>query len=282
MIIQEGIIYVNSLGEDLLELSARTRISDGIVNAGANINQKYCEGAIIPKQPWQSATEDTLSKIIANGNNISYGNWIDIIPIPKNLLHPFEPLQQSSENGRSDDEINSLIYQKDEFRNAIPNIVEYLESINTKNKCHANGVGIRANPPGCLTVTQGKDRSCYIGLHLDSWYRYPLNDRHLSPNRVCVNLGFQDRYLIFINLTLTQISEMIASKSQHTKTQPRHEFDLLGPFAELNSEYPVVSIRIKPGEAYIAPTENFFHDGSTLGNDCADVQLTILGEFFTG
>ncbi len=282
MIIQEGIFYVNSLGEAHSEILSRTKISSGIVNAEASTSQKYCDGAIIPKQPWLSARKDILSKILLNEKKISQGSWIDIISIPENLLDPFDLLHQSSRNGRGEDEINSLIYERPEFRNAIQNIVEYLESINPNNRCHNNGAGIRANPPGCLTVTQGKDRSCYIGLHLDSWYRHPLNERHLSPNRVCVNLGFQDRYLIFINLSLTQISEMIASNSQRNKTPSRHELDLLSPFAELNAEYPVISISIKPGEAYIAPTENFFHDGSTLGNDCTDVQLTILGEFFTG
>jgi hypothetical protein len=45
-------------------------------------------------------------------------------------------------------------------------------------------------------------------------------------------------------------------------------------------DYPVVKLRIRPGEAYIAQTENLIHDGSTLGQRGFDLAFMADG-FFT-
>jgi len=38
-----------------------------------------------------------------------------------------------------------------------------------------------------------------------------------------------------------------------------------------------VRLAVAPGEAYIAPTENMIHDGSTLGMRHEDLQVTLRG-----
>jgi hypothetical protein len=43
--------------------------------------------------------------------------------------------------------------------------------------------------------------------------------------------------------------------------------------------YPVIRLRIDPGEAYILPTDNLVHDASTEGNVYPDITLTYLGRF---
>ncbi len=46
-------------------------------------------------------------------------------------------------------------------------------------------------------------------------------------------------------------------------------------------DYPVIKVRVAPGEAYIAPTENMIHDGSTVGKQYPDIHLTLFGYFRT-
>jgi len=41
----------------------------------------------------------------------------------------------------------------------------------------------------------------------------------------------------------------------------------------------MVRIKVRPGQAYIAPTENIFHDGSTLGTSEVDRHMTCRGHF---
>jgi hypothetical protein len=44
-------------------------------------------------------------------------------------------------------------------------------------------------------------------------------------------------------------------------------------------DYPVVRLRIDPGEAYILPTDNLIHDASTEEKQFPDITLTFLGSF---
>jgi hypothetical protein len=44
-------------------------------------------------------------------------------------------------------------------------------------------------------------------------------------------------------------------------------------------DYPVLRVQQKPYQYYIAPTDNCFHDGSTLGNSELDITLIYFGFF---
>jgi hypothetical protein len=48
-------------------------------------------------------------------------------------------------------------------------------------------------------------------------------------------------------------------------------------FLTLFCDYPVLRLRIQPGEAYIAPTENVVHDGSSMEMSVADISLSLRG-----
>jgi hypothetical protein len=50
-------------------------------------------------------------------------------------------------------------------------------------------------------------------------------------------------------------------------------------FMKACPDYPVVQLRIEPGEAYIFPTDNLIHDASTNGKQFPDITLTFLGCF---
>jgi hypothetical protein len=114
-------------------------------------------------------------------------------------------------------------------------------------------------------------------MHLDSWYRAPIAGRASSPNRICINLGSNRRYLVFVNLTLRGMMKMCeVDLGVLDSTAPA---TLIRLFMSKFVDYPVIRISIDPGAAYIAPTENLLHDGSTFGMLCSDVTLTIRGRF---
>lgn len=43
--------------------------------------------------------------------------------------------------------------------------------------------------------------------------------------------------------------------------------------------YPVTQLKIAPREAYIAPTENIFHDATSFDKKHCDITFTMLGNF---
>lgn len=132
------------------------------------------------------------------------------------------------------------------------------------------------NSAGLETVTQEGPSGKLLGLHLDSWDQTPLSDRHQSSNRISINLGKSDRYLLFVNLTMQQILAALPDQKFNEKL---NEQSVVASFLGNNMNYPVVKVRIAPGEAYVSPTENIIHDGSSSGQAISDVHLTMRGFF---
>jgi len=126
---------------------------------------------------------------------------------------------------------------------------------------------------GLLTSTLDPTDNKRQGLHVDSWARVGLFERGTAPNRVCVNLGTEPRRLLLLDLGVDQIAGQMGGPAAMNPT------DIARAFLALHPTYPVLSIEVGPGEAYVASTENLVHDGSTLGNSAADVTLTLLGQF---
>jgi hypothetical protein len=84
---------------------------------------------------------------------------------------------------------------------------------------------------------------------------------------------------VFINLPLVMLADRIIRAGKMDPRIKDSGSGLAHLFFETFPDYPVVRIRVAPGEAYIAPTENMVHDGSTDEQSQIDVTLTVLGTF---
>ena len=69
--------------------------------------------------------------------------------------------------------------------------------------------GIRVNAANRRTVTVHPGTARFVGLHVDNWTRLPLNQRHTAPRRICINLGNEARYFLFVNLSYIAPTENI-------------------------------------------------------------------------
>ena len=131
------------------------------------------------------------------------------------------------------------------------------------------GIFVSGCNKATTTYTHGPK---FIGLHIDSMHT-PAASRDASPIRACINLGAGSRYLHFINLRHDQITQLLPEDHafQRSATSQGQEF------MRYHQDYPVISLRIEPGELYLAPTENIIHDGSTFTNPFLDAQFTLHG-----
>ena len=59
------------------------------------------------------------------------------------------------------------------------------------------------------TSTDAHQNNSFVGLHFDTFSQSNFNERHLSENRLVANIGVETRYLLFINLTVADICEML-------------------------------------------------------------------------
>jgi len=115
---------------------------------------------------------------------------------------------------------------------------------------------------------------------VDSWYRrdFGLSRREHAPNRVCVNLGLSDRFFLYLNIPIGEIYELIrniGSPQENAYGASIVATDFMKSFPY----YPVVRVRVRPGEAYVAPTENIAHDASSIDMKAMDITLSIRGRF---
>jgi hypothetical protein len=136
-------------------------------------------------------------------------------------------------------------------------------------------LGVSVMPPGLLTATIDRNKGLKIGLHLDSWDKREYGARDLSRNRICINLGEEDRYFLFCNVSVTTIVMGLNHGDQRYISSGA----LVKRFFDKFPKYPILRMRLAPGEFYIAPTENIIHDATTMGKEKYDVALTALGYF---
>jgi hypothetical protein len=230
--------------------------------------EEYNPGAFLPRAPWRKPT-DWESKRLWQDSGVTDVDFVGVASIPNELLAALRNLVR-------DTDTNALRQlEPRRIREFIGPLINYLcDRFAYKSEPFNHGVHVHL--PGRETVTLNTANGKYLGLHLDSWDRYPVEARARSLNRICINIGAQPRHLLFLNLSLMNVARL-AQESHETADRA---YDSVGPaFMSRFPGYPIVKVRIAPGEAYIAPTDNIIHDASTVGSESPSITLTLRGWF---
>lgn len=111
-----------------------------------------------------------------------------------------------------------------------------------------------------------------VGLHLDTWNHVALEARLSSRNILLVNLGRCDRHFLYINLDVVAMRAFVPDASDDPDR-------LADAFMRRFPNYPVVKLRVSPGEAYIAPVQAVIHDACTDASHQLDIHVAYLGRF---
>lgn len=88
-----------------------------------------------------------------------------------------------------------------------------------------------------------------------------------------VNLGDEDTHLVYLNLPAKRMRELAAASGQRLDAATDEE--LLPRFAAAVPRYPLVRLRLAPGEGLWFPAAPIVHDGDTHGKLDLDVVLTL-------
>jgi hypothetical protein len=255
-------------------LSSGTRLASEVLTK----SRQYAPDAYIPNEPWREPTADEFDCLLACDTPQEPGSVVGIVRIPHEVLAPFEPLRAASASAEPERQVSEL-RRAPESLHGIDRVLEYVRSLHLANHESTERPSVAVRPSGLITGTFDYSQDRLIGMHLDSWYMQPLDQRHLSPNRICINLGLCDRYFLFINLALRELHELLETSQSNDSSRFEVGRGLGVTFMRTFSSYPVVRLRVAPNEAYIAPTENIIHDGSTVGARHLDLSLTIRGHF---
>jgi hypothetical protein len=269
-------VWIKNSNLDLRE--PRVLLSSGSVLVEKNLSniQRYFPDSFIPREPWREITAEEKSLIFDQDAPFEPGSCIAVIRFPEEVVSPFKPLRETLSKNLPRKAIQTLLGTP-EMDFATERVIEYARQYGEPN----GHVSIGVNSPDLVTVTYNPKDALrrHIGLHVDSWYREPLSRRHLSPNRMCLNLGIEDRYLLFINLPLQALFNMLEVAGSNDPRRFSASSDLGSAFMSCYDAYPIIRLRLAPNEAYLAPTENIVHDGSTFRNRHCCINLHMHGYF---
>lgn len=258
--LREGVKIFRDTG---VEISLDTlRLSHGTASANStDAKDFYCPDAIVPKGGWRTPTKEEFAYLCCEHPCAAQRNAIRIVHLPNHLLQKFLPFSQVLTEADFD-----TLVGPHKASTPLGDLLDFLSAY-TSTTIETYGFGINSN--NLLTVTM--TGNCFEGLHVDQ------GGGSLGKNRLMLNLGSQLRYLLYVNLDLEDIRSHLAKIGSEFsfkgKTRLGREFLRAFP------DYPVVRVRINPGEGYIAPADQIIHDGSTQGTNRMDVVFTALNEF---
>jgi len=254
----------------------RIELSNGTAETAETSDaDSYVTGAIVPREPWREAVRDEY-EVIASSSPEPMGTTISLVQFPSELLEPFEVLRRAARECVTVSKVQHLL-RNPTCDAGKARLIELLrQHFEMDNRDPIVG-GIHVNAPGLPDTTIDPRTRRLVGLHVDRWYDTPLLERGSSPNRICINLGGERRYFIFVNLSLDQ---MVRAVQESTGPAiPCSGTSLARQFLRLFPHYPAVRLAVYPGEGYVGPTENVAHDGSSAGMCSFDVTLSLRGRF---
>jgi hypothetical protein len=262
----EGVRIVPSYNNIIL--SERVLLSSGTEEARVSTDRcstPYCRDAIIPRLPWRKPTAVEQQILFSSQFESSSNLYVSVFSIPQNILDHLNDLTNVKEHIRLDDSL-----QKNKVKKGISLIQEHIETFRLQS-ADLTKYGIGWNAPNQMTVTVG-NRDCRVGLHID-------NPRGSSLHLILINLGSEPRYFLFINLSIQQLYSFVVKIDGNLVSETSGSSRICQAFMQRFPNYPVVKLRVEPGEAYISPTEHITHDGCTEGTNSLDVFFTLRAIF---
>jgi uncharacterized protein len=261
--------------------SGRLEASAGLVRGtGRFCGWSYEEGAILPSPPWRPLSVDEHRVVVAHSPIDVSSAIIRVVRIPESLLAPFKALRDAAACAISEEGIATHLGSAVTLK-GIRALYRNLKTARTDGHIPpgwtADGY-IVPRPPGLPTATINGSTQQLVGLHADDWYGLTLDIPDRSPCRFCVNLGSEDRYLLFSPVPVERMKaslEAIANLPEDRATGT----PLVREFLAMFPEIPILRLRVRPGEAYVAPTERIAHDVSTWDRSTVDVALHMQGFF---
>lgn len=224
-------------------------LSAGTTAAGIG----FGPNALLPREPWRPLSNEERTALLRPSPHAVCIRQVDVealAPLRALLTQPRERLPLKV----------NLVYER------------VVQELNAGFQMDTIAIhGIAAHEPAMPSVTWDNNMQEFIGLHVDSWDNCALYRRAAARYRFCINIGTRPRHFHFVNLTVSGIHALLMP------TQSCGATDLGRRFLTLYPDYPVVRVTLRPGEAYIAPTDNLVHDAATPNGTRRDYTFTFRG-----
>lgn len=245
---------------------------------------EYIDQAYVNKRDWRSLTKEEIACLTPD-DTCNDHNTVYLGEIPKELQECFQKigLHLSKDRDEVFDRFEAnppLTMRANELLN------DFLTPLanNKSFKFHCIGVNypnvelVAANTT-MLPKNFKQAEKKFLGIHNDGTQLMTIDTAHEFGNRISINLGTDTRYLLFVNLSLKEAHNMLKEKLDKEEFAKVDVTNIPEYFFKYFPDYPVIRVTQKSYQYYIAATDNYFHDGSTLGGTHLDVCIVYFGSF---
>ena len=288
MKLRKGISIYNQLPEGYAAVSINSgtvfhteQPAEMVSFQGYSYRPEYEEYAYVAKRDRRSLSEDEVACLQADDGRNDY-NTVYLGEIPEALKDQFRKLGLADSKGR-EEVMERLKQNAEDTRHLNEGINAFLQPMAGNKPFHFHCLGINfpnIEMVACDTTKlptgyELKDVR-YMGMHNDGTTKMTIHTAHKFGNRISINLSRETRSFLFVNLSMIQAFNMLKRK---TNVAEVNIGNIPRVFFKHFPDYPVIRVRQKPYQYYIAATDNCFHDGSTLGNSELDICFVYFGAF---
>ncbi|NND31852.1 MAG: hypothetical protein HKN76_04620 [Saprospiraceae bacterium] len=251
-----------------LSLQDRLSVSQGTETVELLNGKPTLAPTFVPREPWKPVSPNQLDQLRGDTSKPPYQS-IGLVRLPNHIRDLWKNTDIESATTEADIQRLPLHPLYSEAIKSTGNWAAGFQIEKEKMIMH----NLACISKGLRTVTFNPRENRYLGLHLDSWEKQPLDKLSAVRNRLCINLGRSPRYFLFVNQEIHSLRRMLdMPREGRART-------LIQNFLTAFPDYPVLRIKLNPYEAYIAPTENLIHDGSSEDQLYQDVQITLRSFF---
>lgn len=264
-------------------IAERLSINDGIQSANhvrvPTDSFEYLPDRFIPKKSWRQLTGSDLPTLlysITENEKTQLADTVSLCRLPEDVIEEFKTI--GIEKVKSIEHLQILMNSKrNEFQKLNYFLQEFLQSILLPGgRFEFQGIRVGKNN---LITTAHTDKLKLVGMHIDNASgRDPLEFQP-DKRRLCINLGLEYRYFLFVNKTIHQIIDMVSKYKDIDSQTYSNSHSLSDDFFKYYPDYPIIRVRQRPYDVYVAPTDSLIHDGSTEGSKSPDIDMTFLGDF---
>ncbi|MDQ3363831.1 MAG: hypothetical protein M3680_00160 [Myxococcota bacterium] len=240
------------------------RLVDGVV---------YREGAICPQPDWRPVRDGELAEVVAYEMGPP-GSTVDIAPAPAAFVDAIRAC--GLVGGMTEQQYAAFVRQpayQAALEGALPQLWQFVQSA---DGLQVLGTSVQGGDLWSTTThADAGEPNRLSGLHIDNWDQLPLGERGRARRQLCINLGIEDRFFVFARAEVATIVGVLGESFERRQAY-------IGVGRVFFARFPdaaIVRVRVRPGEMYIAPTDNLLHDGSTVGSHSPDITLNLRGFF---
>lgn len=267
-----------SLCSNLPNISEQLSINSGTLPALNIQGLNYHTGSHIPRNDWRALSSTEIKALVTNDvQKTHYSKSLYVGEIPLSLKKALQALDLH-ECTHPDEVYPKFKADEEVVKKVTVELHQFMKDLSTDRNYKFHRI-TRAMPNReTITCHYIDDEFIYIGLHIDQSKHFTIHSAHKSGNRVSINLSKESRTLAFVNLTLIQVFNMLKEKMDTTSTEINPD-NIAYYFFKHYPDYPTMKVELKPYQFYVAPTDNFLHDASTLGNKEIDITIVYTGVF---